>query len=349
VTYRSDAVTSVFGIAGIGIFAPPQVVNADQLADETGVPAEILRTKFGVQQVHRADAGCHVSEMAALAGRAALHDAGVAPEEVDLVVYCGSEFKDYVVWSAAAKIAHVLGCTHAEAYEIYALCAGMPITLRVVRDMMLAEEDIRTVLVVAASKESALVDRTNQRTRFMFNFGDGASAAVVRRGLNRNLLLGSGSKVDGSLSEDAIIPAGGSRRPATAETVAAGEHTLDVPNLDHMRSRLDEVSSFNFREVVQMALRRSGLDRIDFLAPVHMKRSMHDQLQRDLGATHAFYLEEYGHMQAADQFTAVWEARQRGLLKDGDVVALVAAGVGYTWSATILRWGVTQVPGSRER
>lgn len=344
-TYRSDAPTSVFGIAGIGVFAPPQVVNADQLADETGVPAEILRTKFGVQQVHRADAGCHVSEMAALAGRAALHDAGVAPEEVDLVVYCGSEFKDYVVWSAAAKIAHVLGCVHAEAYEIYALCAGMPITLRVVRDMMLAEEDISTVLVVAASKESTLVDRSNQRTRFMFNFGDGASAAVVRRGLNRNLLLGSASKVDGSLSEDAIVPAGGSRRPASAETVAAGEHTLDVPNLDHMRSRLDEVSSFNFREVVQTALRRSGLDRVDFLAPVHMKRSMHDQLRGDLGATRAFYLEEYGHMQAADQFTAVWEARQRGLLKDGDVVALVAAGVGYTWSATILRWGVT--PGTR--
>ncbi len=336
----SAGVRTVLGIAGIGIFAPPQVVDADQLAAETGVPAEILRTKFGVQQVHRADAGCHVSEMAALAGRAALQDALVSPNEVDLVVYCGSEFKDYVVWSAAAKIAHLLECKHAEAYEIYALCAGMPITLRVVRDMMLAENDIGTVLVVAASKESALVDRTNQRTRFMFNFGDGASAAVIRRGLNQNLLLGSASKVDGSLSEDAIVPAGGSRRPATAETVAAGEHTLDVPDLDHMRARLDEVSSANFAQVVQTALRRSGLDRIDFLAPVHMKRSMHDQLQRDLGAARAFYLEGYGHMQAADQLTAVWEARQRGLLKDGDVVALVAAGVGYTWSATILRWGV---------
>jgi 3-oxoacyl-[acyl-carrier-protein] synthase-3 len=327
------------GVAGIGMYVPPDVVTARQLANETGIPADILFQKFGIRQVHRAGPDCHVSQMALAAAEAALQDAQVEPDEIDLVVYCGSEFKDYVVWSAATKITHLLGADRAEAFEVYALCAGTPVTLRIVRSMMLTDPLLRTVLVVAASKESALVDRSNSRGRFMFNFGDGASAAVLRRGLDRNEVLASASIVDGSLSEDVVMRAGGSRHPANDDTVAAGDHYLDVPDLDHMRSRLDEVSGDNFRRVVSTALRDSGRDHVDFLAPVHMKRSMHDWLREAVHAKRSFYLEEYGHMQAADQFVALVEGRRLGLLRDGDTVVLAAAGVGYTWAASVLSWG----------
>ncbi|HLJ68754.1 MAG TPA: 3-oxoacyl-ACP synthase [Chloroflexota bacterium] len=327
------------GIVGLGSFVPPETVDAVQLAGETGIPAEVLVEKFGVRRVHRAGPDCHVSEMAARAGAAALHDAGVSADEVDLVVYCGSEFKDYIVWSAATKIAQLLGCRRAQAFEVYALCAGTPVTLRIARNMMCQEPELRTTLIVAASKESALVNRSNARTRFMFNFGDGAGAALLRRDARRNLVLGSSSMVDPTLSEDAVMPAGGSRRPASAQTVAEGAHYLDVPNLEHMRTRLDEVSSTNFLHVIHDALQRSDVDRVDFLAPVHMKRSMHEWLVRATGAERALYLEEFGHMQAADQLLALDEARRQGLVRDGDTIVLAAAGVGYTWAATVLAWG----------
>lgn len=327
------------GIRGIGTFVPSAVVRADDLAVETGIPASILRGKFGIRQLHRAGPDVHVSDMALEAGRRALADASVEAADMDLVVYCGSEYKDYVVWSAAADLAHRLGCRRAEAYEVYALCAGTPLTLRIVRDMMLAESTIRTALVVAASKESELVDRSNGRTRFMFNFGDGAGAAVVQRDLNRNRILGSSSVVDGSLSHEAIMPAGGSRHPASEETVRARAHYLDVPDLEHMRARLNAVSGANFLQVVQTALERSGCERVDFLAAVHMKRSMHEWLLGALQVERTLYLEDYGHMQAADPFVILDESRRGGLLRDGDVVALVAAGVGYTWAATIVVWG----------
>jgi 3-oxoacyl-[acyl-carrier-protein] synthase-3 len=329
------------GILGLGLYAPPEVVPAERLAIETGIPAAVLRDKFGIRQVHRAGPSCHVSDMAVAAGRQALEDADCAAGDVDLVVYCGSEYKDYIVWSAAASIAHRLGCDRAEAYEIYALCAGTPLTLRVVKDMMLAEPEIQTALVVAASKESELVDRSNARTRFMFNFGDGAGAAVLRRGLDRNRVLGSASIVDGSLSLETIMPAGGSRRRASQETIEAREHYLDVVDLDRMRARLDEISGENFQRVVRQALERSGCEHVDFLAAVHMKRSMHRWLQEALGAERSLYLEEYGHMQAADQFVILGEARCQGLLRDGDVAVLAAAGVGYTWAATVVRWGAS--------
>lgn len=333
------------GIRGLGTYMPPRIVAAAELADETGIPADVLRTKFGIRQVHRAGPDCHVSDMAIAAGDAALRDARVAASDVDLVLYCGSEWKDYIVWSAATHIAHGLGCSRAEAFEVYALCAGTPITLRVARDMMLTEPEIETVLVVCASRESSLVDRSNPRTRFMSNFGDGAAAAVLQREFGRNVLLASASVTDGSLSEEAVMPAGGSRNPASMETVRMGGHHLDVPRLDRMRERLDAVSLDNFMGVVHDALARSGRRHVDFLAPVHMKRSMHDWLCAALGANRSLYLEDYGHMQAADQLVILDEARRRGLLHDGDTVVLAAAGVGYTWSASVLSWGARRGEG----
>ncbi|MBV9282055.1 MAG: 3-oxoacyl-ACP synthase, partial [Chloroflexi bacterium] len=276
----------------------------------------------------------HVSDMAVAAGRAALQDAGVSPDEVDLVIYCGSEYKDYIVWSAAVSIAHRLGCRRAQAFEVYALCAGTPIALRTARALMQAEPDLRTVLVVAASKESELVDRTNGRTRFMFTFGDGAGAALLRREGLRNRVLESASLVDGTLSQTVVMPAGGSRANGSD-----AQRYLDVPDLPGMRARLDEVSGPNFLRVAREALRRSGRGHVDFLAPVHLKRSMHDWLRRELGASRGVYLDGYGHMQAADQIVALAEGRRRGLLRDGDVVLLAAAGVGYTWAATVVVWG----------
>lgn len=330
------------GIVGLGTYMPPQIVSADDLAAETGIPAAVLREKFGVRQVHRAGPDHHVSDMASAAGQAALDDAGLSPADIDLLVYCGSEYKDYIVWSAAAHIAHQLGCHRAEAFEVYALCAGTPITLRIVKDMMLAEPEIETALIVAASRESELVDRRNERSRFMFNFGDGASAAVVQRNMDRNLVLGSASVVEGSLSEEAIMPAGGSRRPASAETVQQRAHFLTVPNIERMRAQLDEVSGPNFRRVIRTALRRSGRSAVDFLGAVHMKRSMQSWLQGEVGAERTLYLEDYGHMQAADEFVILEEGRRQRLLHDGDTVVLVAAGVGYTWSATVLAWGLQE-------
>ncbi|GAC1323770.1 MAG: ketoacyl-ACP synthase III [Chloroflexota bacterium] len=327
------------GIRGIGTYMPPDVVTAEDLARESGIPADVLRSKFGVHQVYRAGPDCHVSQMATAAAQNALEDAVVAPIDVDVVLYCGSEWKDYLVWSAAAHIAHSLGCNRAEAFEIYALCAAMPIALRVARDMMLVEPDIKTMLLVSASKESALVNRSNARTRFMINFGDGAAAVVLQRDFARNTVLASSSLLDGSLSEEAIVPAGGSRRPASIATVTGQDHFLDVPRLEHMRERLDAVSLDNFVAVIHEALARSHRDRIDFLAPVHMKRSMHDALCTSLNVDRSVYLENHGHIQAADQLVGLHEARRTGLLRDGDTVVLAAAGVGYTWAATVVSWG----------
>jgi len=178
----------------------------------------------------------------------------------------------------------------------------------------------------------------------MFNFGSGACATVLERDAGdrtRATVHGHAATTDGSFSRDVVMPAGGSEMPPSEATVDEGLHTLTVPDPDDMKERLGEVSLANFLAVADDALAGSGLTReeIDFVALTHMKRSFHDYLTDELGVGDGHhYLDEYGHVQSVDQVLALDEGLERGLVADGDVVLFLAAGTGYTWAASVLRW-----------
>jgi 3-oxoacyl-[acyl-carrier-protein] synthase-3 len=154
---------------------------------------------------------------------------------------------------------------------------------------------------------------------------------------------GSGAVTDGSFSEDVVMPAGGSRNPASRDTVDQNLHTLDVPDPDGMKERIAPVSLPNYLSVADEALDKSGFARedVDFVAVTHMKRSFHRTLLAELGVDpeeDGYYLDEYGHMQSVDQIFALDEGLQRGRVEAGDTVLFLAAGTGYTWAATVLEW-----------
>ncbi|MEF8830064.1 MAG: 3-oxoacyl-ACP synthase [Halobacteriales archaeon] len=303
--------------------------TADPLGD-AAVDADAERDDAGARDAERDGAGGD-SDPA--------RDAG----DLDLVLYHGSEYKDYVVWSAAADVADRVGAAGAFATESYTLCAGAPIALRQVRSQLLAG-DVDRALLVSASREEDLVDYGTEDASFMFNFGSGASAMVLEAAPDadrtRARVLESGAVTDGDFSRDVIMPAGGSVAPPTRDTVEKGLHALDVPNHESMKERLGEVTLDNFLSVADEALAGSGYDRedVDFVALTHMKRSFHEHLVEALGDPADYYLDEYGHVQSVDQVLAVDEALDRGLLESGDVVLFLAAGTGYTWAATVLEW-----------
>lgn len=335
--------TVPIGIASWGTYVPAQIETAAQIAAVTGIPEEVVATKMGVRQKHVAGPEDHCSQMAARAAQQALARAGLSAEDVDLILYHGSEYKDYIVWNAATKVQHILGATRAGAFELYALCAGAPIALKTARALMRDDPRLRHVLLVTASRENDLVRYDNMRARFMFNFGAGGGAMLLRRGEPRNQVLAAAVISDGSLSETVVMPAGGSRRPPSHETVAQGLHQLDVLDLDYMAERLGQASLPNFLRVITQAVEDSGytVGDIAFLALVHMKRSFHNAVLEALGLhpDQAIYLDEYGHMQSVDQIMALELAHRQGKLKEGDLVVLAAAGTGYTWSAVAIRWG----------
>ncbi|WP_049980406.1 3-oxoacyl-ACP synthase [Halolamina rubra] len=331
-------------LTGYGRYVPQETISGETIAARSGIPEDVVVEKMGVTEKHVCPPeDDHVTDMGVAAARDALADAGVDAADVDLVLYHGSEYKDHVVWSAAADIADRLGAENAFATESYSLCAGQPVAFRQVA-AQIRTGDVDTALLVGASREEDLVDYADTDASFMFNFGSGACATVLERGAGdraRATLHGHAATTDGSFSRDVIMPAGGSERPPSAATVDAGLHTLTVPDPDGMKERLGEVSLANFLDVADDALAAAGLarDDIDFVALTHMKRSFHDYLVDELGVGDGHqYLDEYGHVQSVDQVLALDEGLERGLVETGDVVLFLAAGTGYTWAASVLRW-----------
>lgn len=341
VTAANGAVT--IGMLAFATFLPDVVQDAAYIARESGIDASVVREKMGIVAKHRAGPADQTSVMAVHAARVALDRAGVRPEELDLVLYSGSMHKDFYVWSAANRIQYLLGATNAYAFELVALCTTNVLALKVARDLMTADASLRTVLICGGHRTADLIDYRDHSARFLFNLSDGGSAMVLRRGHAANQLLASFFITDGSLSEDVVIPAGGTRLPSSHATLDGGRHTFHVADTEKLRAGLERTSEANFVRVVREAAARSGHhpSEIGFLAINHMKPSMHRRILRqlDLSEEQSVYLDEYGHIGAPDQVLSLELAQAQGKLHDGDLVVLASAGLGFTWGATAMRWG----------
>jgi 3-oxoacyl-[acyl-carrier-protein] synthase-3 len=329
-------VTSV-GIAATASYLPEHWMPASEIAARSGIPEQVIVEKFGLRGKRIAAEDEHVSDLSLAAARRLLAEHEVDPASVDVVMYYGSMWKDYAVWQVSPLLAHRLGCTHALPLEFDNVSHGTPMALRMARDVLRAEEELRSVLLVAACRESYLLDYANERSRFMFNFGDGAAAALLVRGERRNEVLGCHAITDGSLALHVKVPRGGSVHTGD------GYGFLDVDDPAAMKERLDVSSLANFVRAAEGALARSGatLADVDYLCGIHTKRSMHRAILDALGidAERAAYLDDTGHMSGVDPLLALDRASRAGKLVDGDLVLMLAAGTGYTWAASVVRWG----------
>lgn len=328
-------------LAATASYLPARWLPAAHIAHRAGLPETVVIERFGLLGKHVAAAGEHVNELAATAGSQLLTETGTDPASLDAVVYFGSIHKDYRVWQAAPRIAHLLGAGSAFALELDYVSCGAPVAARLCHALMKADPALRRVLAVGTSRESELVDYHSPRVRFAYDFGDGAVAALFTRGGPGSTVLGSHALTDGSLSLQVKVTAGGSVHPD-----APGPARLDVTDPAAVKARLDAVSLPNFLAVAEEALHRSGANLADLAygCPNHLKRSMHLELIKRLGLTEeqSCYLSDTGHLSGVDPLLGLDRAGRAGLLQPGDLVLLLAAGTGYTWAATVLRWGQTR-------
>ena len=318
-------------------YLPERWMPAAEVAARSNIPESVIVEKFGLRGKHIAAEREHVSDLSVRAAEALLEETGTDPASIDVVMYFGSMWKDYAVWQAAPWIAHRIGASRAYAVEYDNVSCGTPVALRIARDMLRAEDELQSILVVAACRESYLLDYGNQRSRFMFNFGDGAVAGLLVKDGGRNEVLGCHGITDGSFSLQVKVPSGGSVSPN------GGYRFLDVADPAEMKQGLDEVSLANFAAAAKGALERSGatLADVGYLCGIHMKPSMHRALLAELGIdpARAAYLDDTGHMSGVDPLFALDRAARAGELEDGSLVLLLAAGTGYTWAAGVVRWG----------
>lgn len=332
--------TNKIGIEATSVYFPKGIETAKELSKKTGIPEQVIIEKFGLYQKHVSDDTMQATDLGIEAARQIVSK--VDPLSIDVVIYFGSPHKDYLVWSCAPKLQYELGTKNAYAFELMNVSSCFPIALKVAKDMLQSDETIANILLVGGSKESQIIDYENPRSRFMFNFGDGGTAALITKNSTSSEILESSIITDGSFYKDVRVPAGGSKLFPSLETVRNRQHYIDVLDPSSMKVRLDPVSIPNFEKVIRQALQKSGYSPQDLkvLLPLHTKRSMFRELlhRLQIPEKNAVYLEHHGHMSSLDPCIGLHFANEQGKLSDGDIVVAVSAGTGYTWAATVIQW-----------
>jgi 3-oxoacyl-[acyl-carrier-protein] synthase III len=327
------------GIVATGVYLPEQRVSSRDIATASGLPLEVVEQKLGIRSKRAPGADDHSNAMGVRAAKMALERANLDASEIDAIICITEEHKEYPVWTAGIDLAYQLGATRAWAFDCAQKCGSFVLGLKLARAVMLEDERLNTVLVAGGYRNGDLIDYRDPNVRFMYNLGAGGGAAIVQRGFAQNQLRGSSLVTDGEFSRDVIVPVGGTVSPLSSENLH--DYRLEVPDPAGMKARLEARSLNNFVHVVREAAQRSDFAEIDYLAILHMKRSAHEHILRELGlrADQAVYLEDYGHVGQMDQVLSLELAVAGGLVRAGSRVVLAAAGIGYVWNAMGVRWG----------
>lgn len=331
------------GILSTGIYLPNNVMTDEEIASLSRIPLQVVQEKMGIKKKRVPGPDDHTCEMGVIAARRAIEKAGIDPLEIDLVIYIGEEHKEYPLWTAGIKLQEEIGAYNAWAFDVALRCSTTVMALKVAKSMMLADSDIHTVLLAGGYRNVDFIDYENPRTRFMFNLGAGGGAILLRKGHTENFLLETEVMTDGSFSEDVVVVAGGTKHPISHEAIDRGLNKLDVLDPEGMKQRLEQKSMDHFLKVIRKSVRKSGFteEDIDYLAMLHMKRSAHEYVLKELNLSEqqSIYLEEYGHIGQIDQILSLEMALEEGKLKNGDLAVLVSAGIGYAWGAAVIKWG----------
>jgi 3-oxoacyl-[acyl-carrier-protein] synthase-3 len=339
-------VTARAHVVGWGKYVPRRVLTNDDLSRMVDTTDEWIRTRTGIRERHLAEDGETTASMAIQAARQALEVAGLNSAQLDLIVVA-TVTPDYLFPATACLVQDALGATRAVAFDLSAGCSGFVYGLSVAAHLLSAGV-YQTALVIGAETLSRITDWTDRATCVLF--GDGAGAVLLQAGENQGGVLATVLGADGSGGDLLRLPAGGSRMPASHQTVAEGLHFLQMRGREIFRFAVRAIPATT-REVLEAA--GLSLADLNLLIPHQANQRIIEAAVRALdlppGAV-CSNLERYGNTSAASIPIALSEAAEQGRIQPGDLVVCVGFGAGLTWGAAAIRWTRPQpVPAPRWR
>jgi 3-oxoacyl-[acyl-carrier-protein] synthase III len=322
------------GFLGMGCYIPEKVVTNYDLEKLVDTNNDWIVERTGIKARHIAAPEDATSDLAVRAANLAIADAGLTPDDIDLVIVA-TETPDTKFPSTACLVQDKIGAKHAAAFDLSAGCSGFVYGVAVA-SQMIASGLYKHVLVVGAETLSRIMNWKDRNTCVLF--GDGAGAAVLGNVDEGYGVLAIDLGADGGGGPHLVMPAGGSRKPASHETVDACEHFI------HMDG--NEVFKFAIKIMARTALHvleKAGLkkDDIDLLVPHQANIRIIDSAAKRLKLSKdkiMINVEKYGNTSAASIPIALCEAREAGKLKKDENVLLVGFGAGLTWASVLLKW-----------
>ncbi|GAU78349.1 3-oxoacyl-ACP synthase [Fusibacter sp. 3D3] len=335
------------GIVDFEVYLPEEKITAEALSELVNIPAEVLRNKMGISEKHVGGPEDHSAMMATKASQKLLEKTNTDAKDLDMILFAGETYCEYVCWTAAIKIQNVLGADNAYAWDMGFRCAGTPLALKVAKDMMIADESLKTVLIAGGNTNAYLIDYKDRNQSFMFDMSPAGIAVLLKKDHDENIILETGVITDAVFCDDVIGKWGGSLYPIDAEIAADPEKLrkaklIHMPDPEGMKKRLGERSMPGFLGAVNLAKSKSKLDRpIDFIGITHINPKAHDAILEGLSLekSQSVYLSDDGHCGHVDQFLALKYGLEQNKVKDGSIVAMLGAGTGYAFACSLIKWG----------
>lgn len=321
-------------LRGTGCFLPEQVITNDYFTKYLDTSDEWIVTRTGIHERRRVADHETTATMATQAARRAIQDAGLTIRDIDLLILCTAT-PDQPIPATACLVQAQLEMGEVPAFDLGAACSGFMYGMIVAANMLQGGQ-YRNILVIGAEALTRFTDYNDRTTCVLF--GDAAGAAVVSRAADpRQGLLFASMGADGTRLQDIWAPGGGSRLPASNNTVAERLHFI------RMRGR--EVYKFavvKMQELIDAALSATGLsaDDVAMVIPHQSNLRIIESVRERMNLPTeriAINIDRYGNTSAASVAVALDEARREGRIKTGDVIMMIGLGAGLTWAVTLWR------------
>ena len=326
-------------ISSLATYVPPRVLTNADLEKMVETSDEWILQRTGIRERHIVEPGVATSDLAAEAARQAIARAGLKPSDIDFIVV-GTTTPDMLFPSTACLVQHKIGATRAWGYDLFAACSGFTYALTTAAQMV-SNGGSRHALVIGADVMSSIIDYTDRTTCVIF--GDGAGAAVVEASGDPDIgIIDFENYVDGSGGESLCMPAGGSLRPASKDTVDQRLHYVKQDG-----QAVFKFAVRNTEEACRRILQRNHLnaDNIDLLVSHQANRRIILSAAEKLGVPEekvVINIERFGNTTAATIPLALSDAVDDKRLKRGDLLLMVSVGAGFTVGSLLLKWGLKE-------
>lgn len=322
-------------IAGTGSYVPERVLTNEELSKSVDTTDEWITSRTGIKTRRIAAKDEHTSDMAARAALAAMEQANVKPEDIDLILVATAS-PDMIFPATACFVQTKIGAVKAACLDVSAACAGFLFAVEIGQQFIISHT-YNTVLVIGAEKLSSITNWTDRNTCVLF--GDGAGALILQhRSASAHGIIATHIGSDGNYSDILWMPGGGCRTPITAENAHQHLQTIHMSGKDVYKQAV-----ISMIDASKKALDKAGLTIEDITcviphqANIRIIEAIADRLKISIDR---FFvnLDRYGNTSAAAVAIALDEANRSGRLKQGDYILMVVFGGGLTWSSTVIEW-----------
>jgi 3-oxoacyl-[acyl-carrier-protein] synthase III len=324
-------------IAGLSTFVPPRVLTNADLEKLVNTTDEWILQRTGIRERHIAEPGVATSDLAKEAAEGAMREAGITPDQLGFIVV-GTTTPDTIFPSTACMLQTKIGAHHAWGFDLGAACSGFTYSVTTAMQMV-ATGAHDYALAVGADVMSSIIDYTDRTTCVLF--GDGAGAVVLAPAEpGEPHIIDFAHMIDGSGGPALCMPAGGSKLPASHETVDQRLHYVKQEGATVFKFAVK-----NTEEIARRLLTRNNLEPsdLDLFVSHQANRRIIEASSERLGLSPdkvIINLEMYGNTTAGTIPLALADARRQGRLKHGDLVLLCSVGAGFTVGAVLLRWSL---------